>query len=319
MAESTLSLTFEDLGRSTAFYLGWRRFATEAEGLSAAQAANVEAANRAGYRDFLGSHDWAFLAPRSTMTLWKSSAGTVSAVGTAVTATAAKFFPTMIGHSIVIATIGTFTITAYTSSTVVTVSASATCSSKAFTITADGVYRMPDDFGGIASERIFFGANTSDARTITLVQEPMVVEAWQATTAVTRPSIGAFRPLSNSAGTGQRFDFVVAAIPDADYPVSIQYNVHPNALTAGLYPYGGMKHAETIRLACLAAAEGMFNENQTTQRAAYARALERSKALDLRQSRAERLGISQDREYGRSRNSDRYDRCVGATVEGVQY
>lgn len=318
MAESTLSLTFEDLGRSTAFYLGWKRLATEAEGLTAAQAANIEAANRSGYRKFLAEHDWGFLTPRATFTLWKTATGTVSATGTTVTATTAKFFPSMIGHPIVIATIGTFTITAYTSSTIITVDASATCTSKTFTITADGVYRLPDDFGSIDSERIYFAANNQDARTISLASEPLIVESWQLNTQVQRPAIAAVRPLSNSTGTGQRFDLVVASIPDADYVVSFPYNVHPNALTTGLYPYGGMKHAETIRLACTSSAESMFNDPQQEQQRLYAVALNLSKTLDLRQSRAERLGISHDREYG-GRLPFRYDRCVGGTVEGVAY
>jgi hypothetical protein len=321
MAESTLSLTFEDLARSTAFYLGWQRKADAVEGLTSAQVTNIAAANNAGYRDFLGQADWGFLTPRATFTLWKTATGTAAAgLTTTVTATTAKFFPSMIGHSIVFTAGSTYTITGYTSSTVITVSSTAAAdSSKAFTVTADGVYRLPDDFGAMDSERIAFAANNQDSRTITFASEPLIVESWQMNTQVSRPALAAVRPLSNSAGTGQRFDLVTAPISDADYVVSFDYNVHPNAITTTQYPYGGMQHAETIRLACTAKAEEMFNDHQQTQRAYYAQALQRSKVLDQRQSRAERLGISYDREYPERHRSIRYDRCVGGTVEGVAY
>jgi hypothetical protein len=325
MAESTLSLTFEDLGRSTAFYLGWKRYATEAEGLTAAQAANVEAANRAGYRDFLSQSDWGFLTPRASFTLWKSVALSASLTAaqsgsTTLDATGGTpFHPSMIGKSIVITGEGTYTITGYTSSTRITVDTSDTYTGKTFSIAADGAYRLPDDFGSMDSERISFAANNQDPRTIVFASELLIVESWQMTTQVQRPAMAAVRMLSNSAGTGQRADLVVAPIPDAAYVVSFHYNVHPGALTTGQYPYGGMKHAETIRLACTAKAEEMFNDHQRMQRDLYAQALVRSKQLDQRQSRAERLGISYEREYGGRNRSERYVRCIGGTVEGVAY
>jgi hypothetical protein len=80
-----------------------------------------------------------------------------------------------------------------------------------------------------------------------------------------------------------------------------------------------MQHAETIRLACTAKAEEMFNDHQRQQRDLYAMALNRSKTIDQRQTRAERLGISYEREYGGRHKSIRYVRCVGGTVEGVAY
>lgn len=321
MAESTLSVTFEDLARSTAFHLGYQRKADSGEGLSSVRVANVEAANKAGYRNFLAAWDWGFLTPRAEFTLWTTATGTAAAgLTTTVTATTAVFFPSMIGHSIVFESGNSYTITAYTSATVVTVSSTAVAdSSTDFTITADGVYRLPDDFGSMESERIFFAPNNQDTRTIAFIGEPLVREAWQITTQFQRPSIAAVLPLSAAAGTGQRFDLLVAAIPDDDYEVTFRYNVHPNALTTGLYPYGGMKHAETIRLSCLASAEQMFFEGKNEQQRYYAQALERSIALDKRQSRAERLGVSYEREHYRMRPYGRYTEVVGGTVEGVQY
>lgn len=312
MAESTLSISFEDLGRSTAFHLGFGRKATTGEGLTASQSANVLAANNAGYRRFLAAHAWEFLSPRTTITLWATKTGTVTAVGTAVTATAAIFFPSMVGHSIVIAAIGTFTITAYTSPTVITVDSSATCTAKAVTVTADGIYRLPDDFGGMDSTELAFAANNGDERVIQLTAEPLVVDSWQFSTQTQRPSMAGIRFLSNSAGTGQRHDLVVAPIPDTDYVVSYRYNVLPNALTTGLYPYGGMQHGETIRLCCLAAAEQMFRPHENTQRAEAERALRGSIKIDSANGPG-RLGLTRGRNSGRIIES----RCVGGLYHGV--
>ena len=144
----------------------------------------------------------------------------------------------------------------------------------------------------------------------------MIVEAWQLSTNPLRPSQAAARPLS-STGTGQRYDLCVAAIPDVDYPVSFRYHVLPLALTTGQYPYGGMHHAETIRLACLASAEGMFNdEPMSRQHALYAKALEQSKMID-RRMRGDRLGISRLRE-GVSRRPE-WERATSGGAYGVVY
>jgi hypothetical protein len=428
MAEPTLSLTFEDLGRSTAFDLGWGRKATASEGLTSAQDANVEAANRAGYRDFLAAHEWAFLRPRVAFTLWATKTGTCTASGTTVTATAAKFFPSMIGHEILIESIlnGTFaadtdwtkpagvtiasgkatavaatgdlsqtvapltvgityrvaftvtrtagsiqalcgtaagtsrstsrtftedivaaastgfkftltgfsgtidnvtveavyTISAYTSATVVTVSTTVgAATAKAFTVAADGSYRLPDDFGSMFSTEINFAAGTNDGRIIKMTSEGLVVAAWQSNANTYRPTMAGIRPLVIGTG-GQRNDLVVYYIPDVDYVVSFRYEVNANALTAGQYPYGGLKYAETIRKMCLGAAEGMFNEHQNDKRTAAQLALRLAIAEDIRANRSDRIGKTRPRQQYRDRwpePEDLIDAETATTVHGVSY
>lgn len=425
MAESTLSLTFEDLGRSTAFDLGWRRFATVAEGLTAAQFANVEAANQAGYRDFLVAHDWSFKRPRTTFTLWATATGTVSATSTVVTATVAKFFPSMIGHNILIEAIlngtfaadtdwdkgagwtiasgvatatgaistdlgqtvnplvvgntyrvtftttrtagsitpvcgtasgtarsaggtftedivatsttvfkfttsgftgtlddvtveGVFAITGYTSDTVIVVDSDATATAKAFTVTADGNYRLMDDFGSLYSTKLVFAAGTNDSRTIKVTSESLVAAAVQRNANTARPTMAGVRPLVIGSASGQRFDLAVHPIPDQDYVVNFRFEVHPDALTAGLYPYGGLKFAETIRQACLASAEAMFNDHKSNRRSEYALTLRTAIADDRRNNRSERLGITRDRILGRLDHNDLID-LSAVTVQGVSF
>lgn len=325
MAESTLSLTYEDLGRSTAFDLGWRRFATVAEGLTAAQFANVEAANEVGYRNFLTAHDWSFKRPRATFTLWTTATGTAeAALTTTVTATTATFFPSMIGHTIVFASATEYTITAYTSSTVVTVDTTAVAdSSTTFTITPTGAYRLPDDFGSLRSTHILFAAGTNDSRIITVTSESLITSALQRDANLARPTMAGVRPLVLGSSGGQRFDLGIHPIPDQDYVVNFRYEVHPDALTAGLYPYGGLKFAETIRQACLAAAEEMFNDHKSNRRSEYALTLRTAIADDNRSNRSDRLGISLDRvprrDYGGRLDHDDLIDTAAVTVQGVSY
>jgi hypothetical protein len=327
MAESTLSLTFEDLARSTAFDLGWGRKADAAEGLSSAQVANVEAANKAGYRDFLAAHDWSFKRPRVTFTLWTTATGTAAAgLTTTVTSTTAKFFPSMIGHEIVFLSGNSYTITGYTSSTVITVDSTAVAdSSTTFTVTADGVYRLPDDYGSLYSPTIVFGAGTNDQRQITVTTESLVAAALQVNNDPARPTMAGVRPLTTDGVTGQRFDLAVHPIPDQDYAVNFRYEVHPNALTAGLYPYGGLKYAETLRKACMAAAEAMFNDHKSNRRDEFTMALRIAIADDVRHNRSERLGITRPREphnrrrYGGYLEHDDLIDTAAVTVQGVSY
>jgi hypothetical protein len=327
MAESTLSLTFEDLARSTAFDLGWRRFANSAEGLTSGQVANVAAANNAGYRDFLAAHDWPFKRPRVNFTLWTTATGTAAAgLTTTVTATTAKFFPSMIGHSIVFTAGSTYTITGYTSPTVITVNTTAAAdSSKAFTITPTGMFRLPDDFGSLHSTTILFVAGNNDQRQITVTSEALVQSALQVNTNQARPTMAGVRPLTTDGVTGQRFDLCVHPIPEQNYVVNFRYEVHPNALTAGLYPYGGMKYAEVIRQACLAAAESMFNDHKQVRRQEYAVALRMAIADSNRHNGMERLGITRNREpfnrrrYGGYVEHDDLISTEAVTVHGVSY
>lgn len=322
MAESTLSLAFEDLGRSTAFYLGWGRKATAAEGLTAAQAANVLAANNAGMRNFLNAFDWSFKRPRATFTLWSTVTGTAAAgLTTTVTATTAKFYPSMVGHTITFLSGNSYTITAYTSSTVITVSSTAVAdSSTTFTITATGVYRLPDNFGSMAATELKFEPDNGDTRVITMTNDGLVTTAWQESTGPSRPTMGGIRPLTTTGATGQRFDLVVSPIPDQTYTITFTYEIHPDALTAGLYPYGGLKYAELIRQFCLASAESMFRENQMAMRNERDRALQVAIADELRNQRADRLGRSYPRNHNRNgRYANLEELVTGGTVGGVDY
>ena len=321
MAESTLSLAFEDLSRSTAFYLGYGEKATTGEGLTSAQSSNVQSAMKAGYRRFLLAHRWGFLSPRATMTLWDDVSGTTGTISasTTVTATTSIFHANMIGRTMTIATVGDRTITAYTSGTSVTVDSAVTASAKAITMTADGTYRLPDDFGSMFSTQIMFAVGDDDERFIDLTSEHLVVAARQRDDGTGRPTIAGLRPLSLPSGSGQRFDLCVYPVPDDDYSVSFRYNVHPDALTASQYPYGGMRYAEAMRLFCEAAAEEKFRNYTRAKRDECDRVLAQAIQQDIQTNRSERLGVSAERRYRRTTARAPGEWVVGATVHGVTY
>lgn len=321
MAESTLSLVKQDLSRSVAFYLNYGRKADSSEGLSTNQAANVDAARQAGERKFLIEEDWDFLAPELSITLWSAKSGTLTGVynaGTGIstlTATTAKFFPTMIGRSIVIATVGTFTVVGYASSTVITVTGDATGAAKSFTMAA-GKYRMPDDFGGPAEDEMRYAPSSGWNQIIIFTTIEMIERRWQVTVQTQRPRQAAFLPVATPGTTGQRYDMYVEPIPDSDYPVTTRYEILADALADSIYPYGGLQHAECIRFACLAAAEEMFYEGQQSQRAAFAMALDKSKAIN-RRKKAQRLGQSNTR-YDQKQYPE-WMRCIHGGAYGTTY
>lgn len=295
MAESTLSPVTAAIRRRVAHYLGYNRWADTSEGLSAAQDTNVTACVEDGERRFAGSHDWGFLRPRLDLVLWSSvavAAGVTVAQAASTTLTATggtPFLPSMVGHSIVITTVGTKTITGYTSSTVVTVDSSATFSGKTFSIAADGIYRLPDNFGGLETQCIPYARGSSNNFEILVVSPEIIRKAWQINDTTGRPRQGAVEVVQND-GTGQRWNLLTDPVPDQDYTVNFFYNALSDAMGADEYVAGGMLYADALIKCCLAAAEEQYNENENAMRAQEAQALQKAIRLDLKYNRPRRLG-----------------------------
>jgi hypothetical protein len=302
MAESTLSLKFSTIRQAIAHYLGYGRLATVAAGLTTDELADVDAYHNEGMRDFLGAFNWSFLSPVVNVTLWATATGTDSgSSSTTFTAAAATFFATMIGHTIVMDTSEReYTITGYTDTTNVTIGSSfnAGDASDTFTITANGVYRMPDAFGGIVGP-ITFQNNEGSYSPIELVTERQVAELLQRSTTTARPTLAAQRPVSGTSATaGQRWDLLVYRIPDSDYTVYFEEILLIDQITSDEFPIGGMLHGDTIKYACLAAAENDKNDRRGEKWERYQQMLAKSKQLDSRLHRSERMGVMTD-------NSDR--------------
>lgn len=297
MAESTSALKFDDLMAIVAEQAGYGYRANEAAGLSADEETEIELYVANGYREFLIAYEWSFTRPVTTSVLWATTLATTTmavtgAGNTTITASAATFYPTMIGHSIV-STNASYVISGYTSSTVVTVTVDASADDgETFQITADGSYRMPDDFGGLLTE-VFYQANEGLWRPLADIGVAESLELQMVSTATARPSVCAVNPLAIAGAIGQRFDLLVWRIPDSDYTIRYQYQVLPDKLVASAYPYGGMIHAETLQFACLAAMERLkFHMIDGPMQRNYLQLLALSIKRDQKGARAGSLGFA---------------------------
>lgn len=242
----------------------------------------------AGYRQLLQppplpnervAHSWSYLRPVASLTLWGTVSGTVSGVPSysastgksTITATTAKFFATMVGKTLTFGTSGTtWTVTDYTSATVLQVSgdASGEASGQAFTVTADGDYQMPDDFGGIVQGSLYFTSDSNSYHPMRIVGEGAVLAARQLDTTVAvsgiTPTICAFVPINSTSGSaGQRVNMLVWPAIDAGelHVARFSYHALQNRLSlARPFALGGAAHYQTLLQSCLAMAEQYAND-----------------------------------------------------------
>lgn len=329
MAESTLALSFDDLMRITAERAMYGYYADQAEGLSANEETEINLYVEEAYREFIVAHDWKFLHPIIDYELMATVTGTASGDpdgGTTLTATTALFYDSLVGRTLTMDTSGnTYTITATggtfsTAATTLTVGSTFTgeTSGDTFTITATGDNRLPDDFGGLNGD-VYFEADNNLWAPLRSVGVAQILHERQKTSASGRPTMYAIGPLS-IATTGQRFDIMAWRTPDANYTLKIPYNVLPDALTTGIYPYGGAAHAETLKAMCLAAMERSKMDTVKYQQEAQ-KMLALSIRRDSRLNRAGSLGFLAEgnmhpRGYG-DRGWPPYARYI--TVGGVRF
>ena len=307
MTQPTISMTFSDLYTEVADYLGYGRSP------AGDQLAEVKRYANEGYQQFLMGRDdrtgrayaWSFLEPQATLVLWTSISagtttvsGTVSSGSTVLTATAASFHASMIGHNITITDIGTFTITAYTSATVITVSGDATCTTKSFAIASDSRYTLPDDFAHLADDFTF--APAGSIRRMSQRSAAWLRNAEAASNATGYPVHYAVQPREFSESIGQRWEVLVWPQPSTDHTVYYRYRVNPNKLVNdGDYPIGGAIHSQTVLACCLAVAESRKNDGQSYHRDLTATLLQTSIDIDSR-NKPRTLGYNADGPSGPS-------------------
>jgi hypothetical protein len=225
----------------------------------------------AGVPDIPLGHKWSFLSPQTTIVLWATTTGTVSGQGvysspsTTITATAAKFYTTMVGHSFTFDTSSTdYTITSVgataTASTaadtcVVTGDASSEASGDTFTITADGDYRLPDDWGSIASRLVY--SSDLGYGPLGWCSPEDIRRRRNDVTSAGHPSFAAIAPVSQDGSAAQKWNVMTHQTADSDYTMHYRYNVLATALggTSTEYPYGGANYGEVILASCLAVCE----------------------------------------------------------------
>jgi len=314
MSEPTLILAYDNLRTEIAFALGWTR--TESK-WTAAQVAVIDKIMQSGYRRFLAPpvlpnsmvpHKWSFLEPTATLVAFTSAAGTMSGVpiysspSSTVTATAAKFFPGMVGRSIIFDdSSASYVIAGYTSSTVITVTgdASGELTGDDFTIAATGDVALPDDFGSMSSE---FYLATSVASGCKTVQRRGLADILRRRaedddeTGV--PEVFAIAPKTHTGQTGQRQQAMFWPIPDDDYTLTFQYQILRNKIDATyVYPAGIETHSETILAAMLAECDHHVRQDLGNE-ARFKEMLYSSISMDQMNSAPESMGYNGNRGAG---------------------
>lgn len=172
-------------------------------------------------------------------------------------------------------------------------------------------YDLPDDFGGIDGE---FNYQATDSTWLTVERHGIgeVKRYNQQNQALQgKPQMFATYPKQASGVTGQRFAVAFSPIPDASYTLTYRGKVIPLALSAqNPFPWGGESHSETIKEACLAAAESLFQDEipeNGNHAATFKEQLQASIASDIRDNEAEFFGY----------NADRSDRRMGLAPWGT--
>ena len=273
-------------------------------GASTAQKAEATRILNVGYRRFLNGgyldrdgaqvHRWSFLEAATTLDLWDTTTGT--AVGqptyadpvSTVTASTSIFKESMIGHNLVFDTSETgYPIASYTSGTVVKVTgdASGEASADTLTITADGYYWLPTDFGGFVNPPEYPYGASADNPNLTRSSPEEIRRYWkdQSTTDTDQPKYYAVEPKEFVAATGQEWRLLVSSkLLDADYVLHFRYRAVGAALTDSttVYPLGGSDYEEVILQAGRAAAELHGSDTQGQHEATYQMRVREAVALD---------------------------------------
>lgn len=155
---------------------------------------------------------------------------------------------------------------------------------------------LPDDFGGFEGSITISSTSTQLLWPIELVSEGRIRQMYSVTpTTSGRPLYASLQPLKGTTATqGQRFQLYLFPLSDASYTIQFQYYVLADALTAAFpYVYGGMAHAETVREACLMAAEQFLDDSSTVHAMKFQERLAASISLD-RRNKPQKLGYNAD-------------------------
>ena len=313
MAEPTLSMEYDDFCKEIAYYLGYGR--TAYASLSSDEQAEVDAIIQSGLRQFYfppplsraePAHEWRFFKPVRTVVAWASITGTVSGSASydggtglsTITATASVFYSTVPGQTFVFDTSSTeYTIDSYVSGTQIKVTgdASGEAADDTFTITSNGNYQMPDDFGGMEGD-LTFGEDEGWV-TIPLVGEGQIRSLRQTESGTGRPEFAALRPKPMDATVGLRWELLLHPSCDSTYNLSYRTNVFPAKLdTTNKYPLGGAAHSETVLESCLAIAELRGNDERGIHQAKFLERLAASIQYDMQANSSQFLGYMDRRQ-----------------------
>ena len=313
MADSTLLLGYNDFVSEVAHYLGYQY----AVPTNAARLAECDRLVNRGVHNVYHPqhvteiyHEWSWISPKQTMTWWKDvvseSTRTATQSGTTVTANIATFGPEMIGATINYDTSTDVVITAYTSSTVVTVDTSQTVGvAEQFAITLDGKYRMPDNYFGI--DGTFTYTDQSLWTEAVVGSENEVRNLRERVSTTGRPELVAIRALTNDLTEGQRFELITYPEPDADYTVAYTGKLLVDKIsTSAPYPLGGAAFSQLYLEACLAEAEMFRHREEGPQYSRFMRRLVAAINHDKEANTADTFGYMGNKKFSSTHHGGIY-------------
>lgn len=190
------------------------------------------------------------------------------------------------------------------------------------TLAADeSTLALPADFGGIEGDITLSASDAQSFCPIKVVGVGQVYAQHSRFSLTTgQPQIVCVEPLRGTGQfKGQRFQLKVWPIADQAYTLQVQYyllagtlsNQHP-------YPYGGASHADTIKAACLSAAEEFLDDARGVRWTAFQERLASSIATD-RKSKPQSLGRNRDRSDDMASYRRYWNFPNPITVGGVEY
>lgn len=275
MPEPTSTLTFGDLILEVARKLGYAYYGENGDEalqvpVDPHDLAECKRHVNNGIRMFVtdgpAPNGWRWARPVSQIDIWgdlevgSGSVVTGSPVSdgkTLLTDTLGLFLPTMELKDITITGVGTFTIAEFISPTQVKVTGDASAAAAAtWAMTSGGTFTLPATFGGDYVGEITYAANTNQGVNIDWVNESIIRDVREDVTDETGdPYWAAIRPILRG-DPRRRWELVLYPSPDENMSILFPFNIHFDRLLnlSETHP-APFSHDETVKAACLAAAE----------------------------------------------------------------
>jgi hypothetical protein len=158
-------------------------------------------------------------------------------------------------------------------------------------------YDLPDDYAGLVG-RLHLSTDDVVWSEVEVTNVARLLSKRQGglSTYTGRPELVAVQVIPSTGETPTRYTLMVFPTPDQTYTLTFPYTSNPYQLTSTQpYPMGGQPHAETLRTACLAAAEQTLNDERGLQYAEFMERLAASVHLDRQANGPKSLGYNGDR------------------------
>lgn len=163
-------------------------------------------------------------------------------------------------------------------------------------VSGESTVALPDDFAGLEGD-VHFVESGRMGRCLRQVSEQIIAQAFADQPDRTGlPDMCAIQqPNTTSKTRGTRAQLYVYPTADADYTLSFQYYFQPDTLSTSFpYAHGGAQHAETIKAACVAAADLYQNDRKGQMWDMFIDRMKASTSLD-RNNKAQYFGQNLDR------------------------